>query len=36
MGILVLPTLVYIIQGVVGCMQLNRLINNRAIGIWNK
>ena len=35
-GLLVLPTVVYILQGIIGRIQLRRLIDNRAVGVWNK
>ena len=35
-GILIAPTLVYICQAVFGKIQLNKLLNKRATGLWNK
>lgn len=35
-GIVLFPSLVYIIQAVVGKMQLTRLMNGTAVGLWNK
>lgn len=35
-GILISPTLVYIVQSILGKIQIERLLNGRAIGIWAK
>ena len=35
-GILVVLTIVYAVQGIIGRIQINRLLNNTAVGLWNK
>ena len=35
-GILAVLTFVYVVQGVIGRIQINRLLNQTAKGIWNK
>lgn len=35
-GLLLLPTLVYIIQAICCRMQLNKIMNETATGVWNK
>lgn len=35
-GAIIIPTLVYLIQGCVGRIQLRKLLNGQATGIWNK
>lgn len=35
-GLLFMPTFVYFIQAIVGKLQINRILNNNAWGIWNK
>lgn len=35
-GILIIPTIVYFLQAIFGKIQLNKIINNKANGIWNK
>jgi len=35
-GILISPTLVYIVQSILGKIQIEKLLNGRAIGIWAK
>ena len=36
LGIIAVPTLVYLIQAVFGRIQLNKLLNGNASGIWSK
>lgn len=35
-GLLFIPTLVYLIQAIVGRIQINKILSNKASGIWNK
>lgn len=35
-GILIIPTIVYICQALLGKIQLNKLLNNKATGLWLK
>lgn len=35
-GILIIPSLVYLIQAIIGKIQLSKIINKKASGIWNK
>jgi O-antigen/teichoic acid export membrane protein len=35
-GILIIPTIVFIIQAILGKIQINKIINSTANGIWNK
>lgn len=35
-GILIVLTVVYSVQAIVGCIQINKLLNERALGIWNR
>ena len=35
-GVVLAPSLVYVVQAVFGKMQLNKLLNNKASGIWLK
>ena len=36
MGVVLVPTLVYIFQGILGKVQISKLLNKRATGIWSK
>lgn len=35
-GILVAPTLVYVLQAIMGKIQIEKILNGTSIGIWNK
>ena len=35
-GLLVIPTLVYLVQAVIGRIQLTKIISGEQKGIWNK
>lgn len=35
-GVLLIPSIIYILQGIVGRIQINKLISGTAKGIWNK
>jgi hypothetical protein len=35
-GVLLLPSAVFIFQAILGKIQVNKLINKSASGIWNK
>ena len=35
-GVLILPTLVYLFQAIAGKIQLTKLINGKAVGIWGR
>lgn len=35
-GLLIVPATVYLCQALLGRIQLHRLINNTATGLWNK
>lgn len=35
-GVLVVLTVVYSVQAIVGSIQINKLLNMKAVGIWNK
>jgi len=35
-GVLISPTLVYIVQSILGKIQMEKLLNGKAIGIWAK
>jgi O-antigen/teichoic acid export membrane protein len=36
LGIIIIPSLVFLIQFIVGKIQLNKIINQTAMGLWNK
>ena len=35
-GIILVPTLAFFVQAIISRIQLNKIINNKATGIWNK